>query len=198
MAAVAGVVALVPVAAVTLPAGAATSGSSSATLTLTPPPVRSVTVTPATATFANCSGPNANLLAFPNGTCSVGTFVAGPVTGGITVTNGAAAGHIYVNGANAVPADAGTPWTLTSAIAPGTDSYLEETGAYSNSINAPVHQVLTNTAACDVAFTPAFAVGGGCAATAGQVGNEQLAITGPSTSSDSGPFTITTTWTAVP
>jgi hypothetical protein len=73
-------------------ASAATSGSNTASVNLAPPVVRSITVSPATATFGPCfdtSGAVANGLVFPNGTCQIGsTNGAGVVNGGITITNG--------------------------------------------------------------------------------------------------------------
>ncbi len=53
-----GVAALSPLLLMALPAQAATSGANAGVVTLTPAAVRSVTVTPATSTFANCTGGN--------------------------------------------------------------------------------------------------------------------------------------------
>jgi hypothetical protein len=194
IAALVGAAALLPMVLVALPADAASSGSNGATVNLTPAAVRSLTVTPATSTFGNCSGGNASELAFPNGLCSVGTFSTSPVTGGVTVTNGSTAGHIDVSGGNAVPADHGTPWSLvTLQVLPGTDQFLEVTESAAPGTGQTT--LVVPTASCDVAFDVGL---DGCAATSGQSTEEELAINGPSTSSDAGPFTITTTWTAVP
>jgi hypothetical protein len=190
-----------------LPASAATTGSNTATVGILPPAVRSITVSPGTGAFGECSGPNTSGsspipsdLAFPNGACQLGDLLgSGGVSGGITITNGTVAGHIDVNGQSATPADAGTPWTLESTSAtPGVNQFQEST------IGGQVLTVATNGApvdtapVCDQGFTVVGTVGS-CSASAGQSSNEILGITGPSSSTDqNGPFTITTTWTAVP
>jgi hypothetical protein len=185
-------------------ADAATTGANTATLTVAPPAVRSLTVTPSTSTFANCSGSNASQLAIPNGTCSVGT-VATSVTGGVTVTNGSVPGEVFVNGGNAVPSDAGTPWTLAGTIwigssvpTPGANQYDEATTDYSTNGSGQIFTSFANTAICDHSFSPNAVPGGSCTASAGQVGQEALDLVGPSSSTDAGPFSITTTWTAAP
>jgi hypothetical protein len=201
----AAVVAVVPALALAVPATAATTGSNVGTLTLTPPAVRSVTVTPATSTFANCTGPNAAQLAFPNGFCSVGVAGNSGAAGGVTVTNGTAAGHIDVNGANAVPSDSGTPWTLLdspsayapSLTTPAADQYDELTQVLFSG-HGVVNSVVSTTPTCDLAFDGTTSTPGGCTAAAGASTTESLVIEGPSTSTDAGPFAITTTWTAVP
>jgi hypothetical protein len=179
-----GGVSLLPLVLSALPAYAATSGQNASTLTLAPQAVVSLTVTPTTGTFANCSGANSAQLAFPNGTCEVT---------GITITNGSVADQIFVNGQNAIPTDAGTPWTLVDAT-PGPNQFEE----VSTGIPAAGEQALflSNTPQCDTAFT---AEPGNCNAAAGSSGPEIgiLDVTGPSSSTDSGPFTVTTTWTAV-
>lgn len=190
-----------------IPATAATTGSNTATVQLTPPPVRSVTVSPSTAAFGNCSGPNETgtnsnpaELAFPNGSCLVGTAGAAVITGGITITNGTAAGSIDVNGQAATPADAGTPWSLVPASAgtPGVDQFVEATDGSALTSASGNYTSVTSTPTCDTAFTVVSSAGS-CAAAAGQSSEEALVIEGPSSSTDqNGPFTITTTWTAVP
>jgi hypothetical protein len=189
-----------------LPASAATTGSNSSTVGLLPPPVRSITVSPTTGAFGECSGPNSSgsspvpsEIAFPNGSCQIGDLLGGGgVTGGITITNGTEAGHIDVSGQSATPADAGTPWTLEAGSLPGVDQFDEAT------IGGQIQTVATNSSSvqtvplCDQGFT-VFGLAGSCTASANQSSNELLGITGPSSSTDqNGPFSITTTWTAVP
>jgi hypothetical protein len=92
-------------AAAALPAGTAladTSGSVKVTINVA---VRSVSLSP-TATD-QCSG--GAPLTFPNGRCNSTT---------ITVTNGSAAGHIDVQGADAIPQDLATHWTLCGGTGP--------------------------------------------------------------------------------
>jgi hypothetical protein len=186
-----------------LPAAASTSGSNTATVQLVPPAVRSITVSPATAVFNHCS-PNATALAFPNGACQVGLQDAttGAITGGITITNGSVAGHIDVNGQNATPSDVGgTPWTLlTTPSTPGINQFIEET--FGSSLVNSNGSLVAPTPLCDGAFTLAGTPPnqtGDCSASANQSANEALLLEGPSSSTDqNGPFTITTTWTAVP
>jgi hypothetical protein len=193
-----------------VPASAATSGSNSATVNLAPsapPPVRSITVSPTTAAFGECVTSNGTAssspseLPFPNGGCNVGDPTNTGVVGGITITNGNTAGHIDINGQPATPADAGgTPWTIapTSAANPGVDQFFEfGFGSHfltNNNNNSDVGTAPT----CDTAFN-VVGTAGDCSASAGQASNEALFIEGPSSSTDqNGPFTITTTWTAVP
>lgn len=187
-----------------VPAGASTTGTNSATVNLAPPPVRSVTISPTTSAFGACSGANGTgssvdpgELEFPNGWCFVGA--SGPTgTTGITITNGAASGHIDVNGQDATPADNGTPWALIATGTPGTDQFREATNG-SQMASVPSNEVIVpTTPVCDTGFT-VTAGSGDCTAAANQSSTEVLVIEGPSVSSDqNGPFTIVTTWTAVP
>jgi hypothetical protein len=188
-----------------VPASAATSGSNSATVSIAPtapPPVRSITVSPTTAAFGECVTSNGTStttpseLPFPNGECQVGDAISTGVVGGITITNGTVPGHIDVNGQTATPSDAGgTPWVIapTSAANPGVDQFFEfGLGSQNNGEN------IATAPTCDTAFN-VVGTAGDCSASAGQASNEVLVIEGPSSSTDqNGPFTITTTWTAVP
>src|SRR5215469_9117723 len=87
-----------------------TSGPVSANLSVTsttlapPPPVRSITVSPTTVSYGNCDfNPGQNNLTFANGECS-STVAPGPgQAAGITITNGAAAGHVDVQTSNFIP-----------------------------------------------------------------------------------------------
>ena len=170
------------------------SGSSTGTVNITPPPVRSVTVSPPTFTFDTCidnaSTSTGSDLTFPNGQCHT--------TGAndVTVTNGAAAGHMDVEGANAIPSDSGANWTLCGGTGtactgtsgnPGQDQFGEANGG---------GVILTTSLGCDTNFS-----GGGttCATVSGQHETEVLFLTGPSTSTDTSlSFSTTWTWTAVP
>jgi hypothetical protein len=176
------------------PALAATTGSSTATINVAPE-VLSLSVSPATATFANCGEDGtATELSFPNGTCDVGSGAGGAsddlVTGGITITNTGVAGDIDVNGADAIPSDGGTPWTLVpSTTTPGENEFTLWT-AWQYSTN------LSTTPACDEAFNAPDA---GCGATTGQSTEEEIELRGPSSSTDtSSVFTTVISWTAVP
>ena len=99
------------------PQGAGTSGSIGLSLT-TVPTVRSVTVSPATASFGECGGGKASRdtkstagkLGFPDGECSVGLMSPGIYP--ITITNTGIASYVYVSGTSASPADDGNQWAL--------------------------------------------------------------------------------------
>lgn len=187
-----------------IPAGASSSGTDSATVNLAPPPVRSVTVSPTTASFGGCTGPSGtgssvdpSELEFPNGLCFVGSSSPTGTTG-VTITNGAAPGHIDVNGQDATPADGGTSWALITTGTPGADQFREATNG-SQFPSVPSNEVIVPTIpVCDTGFTVTSG-NGDCTATANQLSTELLVLEGPSASSDqNGPFTVVTTWTAVP
>ena len=218
IAAFVGLVGLLSLSLLTLPADAATSGSNAATVTVAPALVRSLTVTPPTSTFGNCSGGTASELAIPNGTCSVGQMLQPNIavngaTGGVTVTNGSVADQIDVNGGPAAPTDAGTPWTLTASTAfsqtdisdvlsspsftplAGPNQFEEEGQA--ELAGVVVNSQVGSSAACDGAFTAQNCSSTNSAAS-GASTQEILYLGGPSSSTDAGPFTVTTTWTAAP
>ncbi len=187
-------------------AGKAASISLSLT---TVPTIRSVTVSPAKASFAECSGglatqntlSTAGKLGFPNGRCIVGLVSPGIYP--ITITNTGIASDIYVNGSSANPADGGTQWVLCNRgdhpgvscagheDKPGADQYLIEnfssTGEQTNGI--------TGTPTCDREFDSS----GSCWAVQGSWQSEGIELIGPSSSSDdSTKWTMTITWTPVP
>jgi hypothetical protein len=187
-------------------------GSTTAHLAVVPT-VRSVTVSPGSVTFGNCSGGSgytnstANVLGYPNGSCSVGAIGVNG-TFPITVTYTGIPGSVYVSGSNAVPSDNGTAWTLCSPPGspagqaacsgtqglPGENQYMMENSAQAVE-NAGL---LTTTPTCDKVFNST----GGCSATPqefrSQVQHESLVLTGPSSWDDtSTSWTITVTWTAV-
>jgi hypothetical protein len=184
---------LLPLVLFALPATAATSGGNASTLNLAPAAIRSLTVTPATSTFGNCSGGNTSEMSIPSGTCGIGTnaLVTGTITNGITITNGSVAGHIDVVGGSAIASDAGTSWTLVGA-SPSANQFEEVATGGTNGVEGST--TVSTVSQCDSAFD---ADNGVCTATAGQSQEEALVITGPTASTDAGPFTVTTTWTAV-
>jgi hypothetical protein len=177
------------------------------------PTIRSVTVSPGSVTFGDCSGGSGytnstqNSLGFPNGSCTVGAIGVNE-TFPITVTYTGIPGSVYVNGSDAVPADNGAEWSLCSPPGspagqtactgtqglPGDNQYMvmNFAGAVENA------GVLTKTPACD----KEFASHGGCGATPqefqNQVQHEGLLLTGPRSWNDhSTSWTVTVTWTAV-
>lgn len=172
------------------PAQADTSGSSTATVNVA---TRSVTVSPSTLTLDYCfdSAQNSTgtYLAYPNGDCSTSAKV--------TVSNGNAPGHIDVNGADAIPSDNGTHWTLCggsgtgcgNAGFPGQDQFGEQ--GHSPAGNSPF---LTTTPQCDTSFSAS------CTASSGQSNSSiTLELIGPMASSDgSTSFSTVWTWTAAP
>ena len=178
--------------------------STTASLSVVPTTL-SVTVSPGTTKFGNCSGGGApastpTALGYPNGRCSVGMpGAAGSFP--ITISNKGKAADIYVNGSNAVPSDNGTHWRLCNqgahpAVActgpaglPGADQYVAENFA-SGGQNP---NGLTDAPACDDEF-----VSPGCSATTGQSQSEGIELIGPTQSADtSTSWTVTITWTAV-
>jgi hypothetical protein len=190
--------------AAAVPANASSTGTNSATVNLAPPPVRSITVSPTTTSFGNCTGPNGSgssvdptELEFPNGLCTVGS--SGPAgTSGITITNGAAAGHIDVNGQSATPADNGQSWSLVVTGTPGTDQFREATNGSQFPAVSSNEVIVPTIPVCDTGFN-VVSSSGDCSAAPAQSSTEILVLEGPSASTDqNGPFTVVTTWTAVP
>ena len=159
--------AVAPIVLATSPAYAGSTATNTATL---PIAIRSLTVTPATATFGGCqvliggAATTTTGLVIPGGTCFVGSLAAQTVTNGITITNGGVPGHVYVSGGPAVPSDGSTDWAIGPAPAP--DTYQE--GTFSGS----GRRVISATPTCDNAF--GSGPGAGCAASAGQSQMEGL------------------------
>jgi hypothetical protein len=176
-------------------AGAQTTGSSTATINLG---VRSITVSPATITYSVCTdnsgNPTGTYLSLPNGTCTT-------ASGAITVTNGTLPSDIEVQGANAIPSDSGTNWTLCQLLAtnctgasntPGANQFAEID--YTGSSPKQFGPDFETSPQCDIAFNA-----GSCTAAASQAANETLSMEGPSSSTDaSQSFTTVVTWTAAP
>ena len=182
-----------------VPVSASTSGTCTGTVNITPPPVRSITVAPSSFIFGACydhaNSSTGSNLSFPNGYCYINNSGAG-----LTITNGTASSHIDIQGADAVPSDAGTHWTLCTvgitsctgaANEPGQDQFGER-----SDVGGQEGPWLSTSAQCDTAFD---APTSSCAATAGQVTTETLTLVGPSGSTDtSTQFSSVWTWTAAP
>lgn len=181
-------------------ASAATPGSASLSVSMNVG-VRAVTISPTSLVLCDPQTP----LTFPSGNCT------SPF---ITVTNGAAGGHIDVNGANALPNDgSGNGWQLCnrgqpstcgnpagSSFEPGQDQYSLSTAGSINTGEFGFAS-MSNTPQCDTAFDVVPNNNGslGCAASAGMSSTEFLFVVGPAASSDQSPiFSTTVTWTAVP
>jgi len=186
--------AVVPAARAQTTSGSSTSGSSTASINVA---VRSITVAPGAVNFDVCDQngtATGSTLTFPNGRCA--TSAANVVT----ITNGSAPGHIDVQGADAIPADGGTHWTLCGGGilctgnngVPGQDQFAEQDGG-PNGAPGPFLVTGDRGAQCDTGFSS------NCSAGSNQGVTESLHMAGPSGSTDnSRAFTTAWTWTAVP
>jgi hypothetical protein len=178
--------------------GPSGTGSSAGTVDIAPPPVYSLTVSPSKFTFAKCGGGSSTptQLGFPYGYCSYGSEGATSVTGGITITNTGTAGHIDVNGSNAIPSDGGAPWTLESGNWSGPDEYALNT--FGEGGGGASSLVLSTAPMCDTNFNLNTSPNG-CSAASGAAQEEEVLLYGPQSSTDtSSKFTSTITWTAGP
>jgi hypothetical protein len=175
-----------------VPASASGPANLSVSVLSTSAPVKSVTLNIGNDSYTNCTGGNSTgtAIGYPNGHCTG--------TSPVQITNGSAAATILVNGADMVPSNNGTHWTLCGASGgpactgslPGLDQYSE---AISSSLSGVPLQLLGNTTVCDTIFDSA------CTGSGPNVQQtEYLAITGPSSSSESAglTWTSTITWTA--
>jgi hypothetical protein len=173
-----------------LPASAAGSGDVTVSLSTVSQAVKSVTVSPTSTTYDRCTNGTSTTtaLGFPNGACAASQA--------ISVTNGNTPATILVNGADMVPSDNGAHWTLVNTVNASADHYYETVGSTNGFNSGPTQvggtfQALSNAAACDTVFFP------GCNSAAGQHATENLAVTGPSTSSDtSTSWSTSIIWTA--
>lgn len=179
----------------------------------TVPTIRSVTVSPASASFGNCTGGLASRntqstggkLGFPNGQCFVGLVDAGSgLFYPITITNTGIASAIYVNGSSASPSDGGDQWVLCNRDGngaasckrddgrlPGTDQYLVENFSPAGQLKSGI----SGTPECDSVFDAS----GRCVAVQGGSQSEGIELIGPSFTTDtSTKWTMTITWTPVP
>jgi hypothetical protein len=187
------------------PAPAATNGGSIALSLKAVPTIRSVTVSPSTASFGSCTGGSASAdtastskaLGYPNGHCWAGA----PGANGsfpIKITYQGPPGRVFVVGANASPSGGGPSWALCNASAactgpggaPGVDQYMVKNfGTDTNNSTG-----LTGSLTCDQEFSPK-----GCSATQGQSEKEGIELIGPQSSgSTSTSWTVTVTWAAAP
>lgn len=177
----------------------------------TVPTIRSVTVSPARATFGDCSRGSAaantlstrTKLGYPNGICWFGSLTATSYP--ILITNTGIASYVYVEGSQASPADGGDSWSLCNVgsqpavtckgkdgAMPGVDQYLLRNFGPDG---LPNRAGLTGNPVCDHEFSTQ----GGCWASQGQFQNEGVELIGPSASTDnSTSWTVTITWMPVP
>jgi hypothetical protein len=175
------------------------------------PTVRSVTVSPGTATFGSCGGGSASLntqstssaLGYPNGYCWVGS----PGSGGrfpVTVTNTGIASYIEVSSGNAAPSDNGRQWSLCnlgsnpavsctgSSGLPAMDQYVLQSFASNGKQNA---DGLTGSPSCDADFGTAHQ----CWTVQGDNAAEGFRLIGPEAPDDSSTsWTVRITWEASP
>jgi hypothetical protein len=178
----------------------ASCGTATATVTTA---TRSLTVGLPTIAYSVCQvGSPAvstnGVLQFPNGVCNVPAQT-------LTVTNGAAQSHIWIQGADMVPQDNGINWqlcdpTATSTSTPactgpsggsghlaGKDQYISQNNAYNQG------PFLSNTPQCDVAW------GSGCVAAPNATQYYNDYMYGPTQSTDNaGSFTTTISWVVLP
>jgi len=185
------------------PAPAASNGASIAISLKTVPTIRSITVSPSTTSFSNCTGGDSSLdtaststeLGYPNGHCWDGN------PGGsfpIKIKYSGPPGKVYVSGSNAVPATGSPQWSLCNPAAactgpegqPGANQYMVKNFGTGRNISTG----LTGTLACDEEFGAQ-----GCSATPGQSQTEGVELIGPESSGNTSPsWTITITWAAGP
>jgi len=170
--------------------------------------VRSISVTPSSATYGDCSGGSADALNFPNGECRAPSSQVVPAS--ITVANGPVSGHVNVTGASffGLDMDTNSQWQLCNTIDNGLGGNPGCTGAsgvpgqnqaHESAVHAAntLSQIALGTAAqCDNAFV---GDNSGCTASANQSEQEYLSLVGPSsTTNPTSTFSTTVTWTAVP
>ena len=170
-------------------ANAQTSGSGAATLTISvePPPVRSVTVSSSTLSYAQCTraGSSTPRLTFPNGLCR-STF---------SLTIGPAPSRLRSE-MTLLTSPTGTSWANCVCSTPGTDQFglYESYGsAQSGGATRGIYGALKQTQPTILTFSHA----------SGDVGGEVLPATfylfGPAASTSAeGTWTHTVSWTALP
>jgi hypothetical protein len=190
-------------------------GGKAATLNLSlksVPTVRSITISPGSATFGNCGGGSngnntasaGNRLGYPNGTCWVGE--ATPIgIYPIKITNTGIASFVYVSGSDATPSDGGDDWSLCQAgakpqagctghdkVLPGTDQYILRNFSPDGASGTG----LGGAPECDHEFDPH----GKCWAAQGASQDEGFELIGPFAVTDnaSTQWTMNITWIPVP
>jgi hypothetical protein len=183
------------------------SGSVTAHLNVVPT-IRSVTVSPGSVQFSDCTGgttytaSQGNMLGYPNGSCWVGS-TGSSGTFPVTVTYTGLPGSVWVSSSGAVPADNGTNWSLCNPTGqpactggqaqPGDNQFAVMTFAP----EVANYQMLTGSAGCDTEFDS----GGGCSATPAefqsQTAHEGIRLIGPKASDDSSTsWNVSITWIA--
>ena len=207
-----------------LPAGADGSGASiSATVTLASAPLREVEVQADASTYDQCSGGTSGVqtLGFPDGHCTISSPVQ--------IVNYGVPSEIFVSATDMVPSDGtGTPWHLCgiddsaaggnppvdaddpacdgpagtdlnglTRSLPGPDQVAQMVlGAAPDGAYAEL--AVTSTPTCELGFTATDGQGG-CELGQFQHTPQQLAIIGPSSSTDQSiEFSNVITWTAMP
>jgi hypothetical protein len=155
------------------------------------PVIRSVTVVQSAPSYGSCTDQRGQVtdgLSFPNGVCRLT----------VTVTNGAAAGHIQVRGGVATTNDPGAIWVLCGGSggpdctgyggSPGRDEYQQWTSGPGGT-----GPRLSPRPQCDKAFSAQ------CRAGPAQASTETLFLRGPESSSKAGAtYSTNLVWTAVP
>ena len=183
------------------------SGSVTAHLKVVPT-IRSVTVSPGSVNFSNCTAgagetqSSGDQMGYPNGVCWVGN------TGSdghfpVTVTYTGLAGNVWVSTSDAIPADNGTNWSVCNPFGkpactggqnqPDTNQFAVMTFAQ----EVASYQMLTGDATCDTEFGP----GGVCTAAPAEFGSltahEGLRLIGPKAPDDhSTSWSVTIVWQA--
>jgi hypothetical protein len=190
--------AVVVTGAAAIPAFAAGSSGVSLSVNVVAGAVKSVSVSPVSTSYVGClyGSSTGGQLGFPDGACQGQQAVT-------VAENGTVPAVITVNGADMIPADNGTHWTLCTInttctqMLPGADQYYE-TISNAPGVNSGGQKgtgsflPLTNSSTCDTIMGSPM-----CTFTLGQQQQEFLAMTGPSTSSDpSTSFSTNVTWTA--
>jgi hypothetical protein len=183
------------------------SGSVTAHLKVVPT-IRSVTVSPDSVDFHNCTqgagdtASSGDQMGYPNGICLVGnTGSDGQFP--VTVTYTGLAGNVWVSASGAAPANGGGGWSLCIPTGkpactggqnqPGTNQFAIMTFAQ----EVANYQLLTGDATCDTEF----AASGECTAAPDQfqsvTGHEGIRLIGPTASDNNATsWSVNITWVA--
>ncbi len=183
------------------------SGSVTAHLSVVPT-IRSVTVSPGSVKFHNCTGgktytaSQGDMMGYPNGICWVGSTGSGG-TFPITVTYTGLPGNVWVRSGSAAPGNNGTNWSLCNPTGqpvctgggdqPGDNQFTVMTFAQ----EVANYQMMTGDWKCDTEFDP----GGDCTAAPAefqsQSAHEGIRLIGPTASDDtSTSWNVSIVWIA--
>jgi hypothetical protein len=183
------------------------SGSVTAHLKVVPT-IRSVTVSPGSVNFHNCTqgtgetASSGDQMGYPNGICLVGNTGANGHFP-ITVTYTGLAGNIWVSANNAVSEQNSASWSLCNPVGqpacigghnqPGDNQFAVMTFAQ----DVSNYHMLTSDMKCDTEFVP----GGGCSVTPAEfqslTAHEGIRLIGPHASNDSSTsWSVTIVWQA--